>query len=150
MKQISVIGLGYVGLPTAATIAARGVRVHGVDIRPDVVERINSGNTHIIEPDLDIVVHSVVSTGMLKAATQPEPADAFIIAVPTPVRDDNTPDMRAVEGALAAIAPVLARRQPRHHRIDVARRHDAARGRPARRCGPTSPFPTRPESARTC
>src|SRR5215204_5017317 len=97
-EKISVIGLGYVGLPTAATLAARGVKVHGVDIRPEVVERINSGKTH-----------SVVSTGMLRASTQPEPADAFIIAVPTPVRDDNTPDMRAVEGALEAIAPVLAK-----------------------------------------
>ena len=131
-----MIGLGYVGLPTAATLAARGVRVHGVDIRPDVVERINSGKTHIIEPDLDIIVHSVVSTGMLKAATQPEPADAFIIAVPTPVRDDNTPDMRAVEGALAAIAPVLARRQPRHRRIDVAGGHDAPGRGSARRTAP--------------
>lgn len=108
-ERISVIGLGYVGLPTAATIAARGVPVHGVDIRPEVVERINSGGTHIIEPDLDIVVSSVVSTGMLKAATKPEPADAFIIAVPTPVWKNNEPDMRAVEGAVAAIAPVLAR-----------------------------------------
>ena len=108
-ERISVIGLGYVGLPTAATIAARGVRVLGVDIRPDVVERINSGRTHIMEPDLDIVVSSVVSTGMLTAATQPEPCDAFIVAVPTPVFENNSPDMRAVQGAIAAIAPVLAR-----------------------------------------
>jgi UDP-N-acetyl-D-mannosaminuronic acid dehydrogenase len=107
-EKISVIGLGYVGLPTAATIAARGVRVHGVDIRAEVVERINHGKTHIIEPDLDIVVHSVVSMGMLKASTTPEPADAFVIAVPTPVFENNQPDMRAVEGAVAAIAPVLA------------------------------------------
>jgi UDP-N-acetyl-D-mannosaminuronic acid dehydrogenase len=107
-RDISVIGLGYVGLPTAATIAARGVRVHGVDLREDVVERVNSGRTHIIEPDLDIVVHSVVSMGALKASTKPEPADAFIIAVPTPVSTENTPDMRAVEGALVSIAPVLA------------------------------------------
>ena len=107
--RISVVGLGYVGLPTAATIAARGVRVHGVDLRQDVIDRVNNGRTHIIEPDLDIVVHSVVSTGMLKASTKPEPADAFIIAVPTPVSSDNTPDMRAVESALAAIAPVIAK-----------------------------------------
>jgi UDP-N-acetyl-D-mannosaminuronic acid dehydrogenase len=107
-RDISVIGLGYVGLPTAATIAARGVRVHGVDLREDVVERVNSGRTHIIEPDLDIVVHSVVSMGALKASTKPEPADAFIIAVPTPLSTENTPDMRAVEGALVSIAPVLA------------------------------------------
>jgi UDP-N-acetyl-D-mannosaminuronic acid dehydrogenase len=79
-----------------------------VDLREDVVERINNGRTHIIEPDLDIVVHSVVSTGMLKASIKPEPADAFIIAVPTPVSKDNEPDMRAVEAALTAIAPVLA------------------------------------------
>jgi UDP-N-acetyl-D-mannosaminuronic acid dehydrogenase len=83
--------------------------VLGVDIRPDVVERINSGRTHIMEPDLDIVVSSVVSTGMLTAATQPEPCDAFIVAVPTPVFENNSPDMRAVQGAIAAIAPVLAR-----------------------------------------
>ena len=108
-SQISVIGLGYVGLPTAATIAARGVRVHGVDLREDVVDRVNKGRTHIIEPDLDIVVHSVVSTGLLKASSKPEPADAFIIAVPTPVSTKNEPDMRAVEAALTSIAPVLAK-----------------------------------------
>jgi UDP-N-acetyl-D-mannosaminuronic acid dehydrogenase len=108
-ERISVVGLGYVGLPTAATIAARGVRVIGIDIRPEVVERINSGRTHIIEPDLDIVVSSVVSTGMLTASTKPEPCDAFIIAVPTPVYESHEPDMRAVEGAIASIAPVLAR-----------------------------------------
>jgi len=108
-EKISIIGLGYVGLPTAATIAARGVHVTGVDVRADVVERVNSGRTHIIEPDLDIIVHSVVSMGMLRAVTTPEPANAFIIAVPTPVSPDRQPDMGAVEQALASIAPVLAR-----------------------------------------
>jgi UDP-N-acetyl-D-mannosaminuronic acid dehydrogenase len=109
-SRISVIGLGYVGLPTAATIAARGVAVLGVDLRADVVKRVNSGLTHIIEPDLDIVVQIVVGAGMLKASTKPEPADAFIIAVPTPVRHDtHAPDMHAVESALASIAPVLAK-----------------------------------------
>jgi UDP-N-acetyl-D-mannosaminuronic acid dehydrogenase len=107
--RISIIGLGYVGLPTAATIAARGVPVVGVDLRAEVVDRVNSGAAHIIEPDLDIVVQSVVSMGMLRAVATPEPAAAFIIAVPTPVRRDNAPDMRAVEQALGAIAPVLAR-----------------------------------------
>jgi UDP-N-acetyl-D-mannosaminuronic acid dehydrogenase len=108
-ERVCVIGLGYVGLPTAATIAARGVTVHGVDLRSEVVERVNSGRTHIIEPDLDIVVSSVVGAGMLKAATKPEPADAFLIAVPTPIWKQHEPDMRAVESALASIAPVLAK-----------------------------------------
>jgi UDP-N-acetyl-D-mannosaminuronic acid dehydrogenase len=107
--KIAIVGLGYVGLPTAVTIAARGVPVIGVDVRADVVERVNSGGAHIIEPDLDIIVQSVVSTGMLRAVVAPEPASAFIIAVPTPVGQDNEPDMRAVEQALCAIAPVLAR-----------------------------------------
>ena len=109
IEKVSIIGLGYVGLPTAATIAARGVQVLGVDIRKDVVERVNSGGTHILEPDLDIIVHSVVSTGNLHAITAPEPADVFIIAVPTPHLSDHRPDMRAVQSALASIAPVLAR-----------------------------------------
>jgi len=76
-EKISIVGLGYVGLPTAATIAARGIQVLGIDVREDVVERVNSGGTHILEPDLDIIVHSVVSTGKLRAIVKPEPADAF-------------------------------------------------------------------------
>ena len=104
---VSVIGLGYVGLPTAATLASHGVAVIGVDKSLSVVERINLGDTHIIEPDLDQVVRAVVSSGMLRATTTPEPADAFLIAVPTPVNSDKSPDMGAVEAAINAIAPVL-------------------------------------------
>jgi UDP-N-acetyl-D-mannosaminuronic acid dehydrogenase len=109
IERVSVIGLGYVGLPTAATIAARGVQVLGVDIRKDVIERVNSGGTHILEPDLDIIVHSVVSTGNLRAIIAPEPADVFVIAVPTPHLGNHRPDMRAVQSALASVAPVLTR-----------------------------------------
>lgn len=104
---VSVIGLGYVGLPTAATLASHGVAVIGVDKSVSVVERINLGDTHIIEPDLDEVVRAVVSSGMLRATNTPESADAFLIAVPTPVNSDKSPDMGAVEAAINAIAPVL-------------------------------------------
>jgi UDP-N-acetyl-D-mannosaminuronic acid dehydrogenase len=106
-SRVSVIGLGYVGLPTAATLASRGVEVIGVDRSPDVVGRINQGLTHIIEPDLDAVVQNVVRIGKLRATLAPEPAQAFLIAVPTPIRQDNSPDMEMVESAVAAIAPVL-------------------------------------------
>lgn len=108
-EKVSIIGLGYVGLPTAATIAARGIQVLGVDVREDVVKRVNSGGTHIIEPDLDIIVHSVVGAGKLRAITKPEPADVFVIAVPTPASKEHQPDMRAVGSALSSVAPVLAR-----------------------------------------
>ncbi|MBX3510638.1 MAG: UDP-N-acetyl-D-mannosamine dehydrogenase [Hyphomonadaceae bacterium] len=106
-SRVSVIGLGYVGLPTAATLASRGVEVIGVDKSPAVVDRINQGLTHIIEPDLDAVVQQVVRNGKLRATLNPEPAQAFLIAVPTPIREDNSPDMAMVESATAAIAPVL-------------------------------------------
>lgn len=106
-KTVSVIGLGYVGLPTAATLAARNVQVIGVDVRSDVVERINEGKTHIFEPDLDIIVQAVVSSGGLRATTRPEPADAFVVAVPTPLGPRNDPDMSMVDSAIAALAPVL-------------------------------------------
>lgn len=106
-ETLSVIGLGYIGLPTAATFASRGLKVIGVDVNQKAVDTINNGGIHIIEPDLDIVVQSVVQTGNLRATTTPEPADAFIVAVPTPFKDDKQPDLRFIEAASKAIAPVL-------------------------------------------
>lgn len=108
-QTISVIGLGYVGLPTAATFASRGLRVIGVDVKEDAVARINAGKAHFIEPDLDIVMRAVITSGNLRAVTKPEPADAFLIAVPTPIREDHSADLSAVEAALSSIAPVLKR-----------------------------------------
>ena len=104
---ISVIGLGYIGLPTAAVIASRRKKVIGVDVSQNVVDTVNDGKIHIIEPELDIVVHSVVNEGFLKATTKPEPADAFLIAVPTPFKGDHEPDLAYIEAASKAIAPVL-------------------------------------------
>ncbi|WP_018294788.1 UDP-N-acetyl-D-mannosamine dehydrogenase [Mariprofundus ferrooxydans] len=108
-ETVSVIGLGYIGLPTAAIIASRGINVIGVDVNQHAVDTINQGNIHIVEPDLDIVVRSVVQTGALKATTIPEPADAFMIAVPTPFKDDHQPDLSYIEGAAKAIATVLGK-----------------------------------------
>ncbi len=106
-EKICVIGLGYVGLPTAAVFASRGVQVTGVDTNPVAVETINQGKVHIVEPDLDIMVNGAVSAGKLKASGEPEPADAYIIAVPTPFTDGNKPDLRYVEAAARSVAPVL-------------------------------------------
>ncbi|QTH63112.1 UDP-N-acetyl-D-mannosamine dehydrogenase [Psychrosphaera ytuae] len=110
-NTVSVIGLGYIGLPTAAVIASRGIKVVGVEINQHAVDTINAGNIHIVEPDLDIVVKSVVSTGNLRATTQVEPADAFMIAVPTPFKhgsdDSHSPDLSYIESAAKAIAPVI-------------------------------------------
>lgn len=107
-KKISVIGLGYIGLPTAAIFAARGVEVIGVDVNAAVVEIINSGRIHIVEPDLDTAVHDAVSAGRLRATTRPEPAEAFLIAVPTPFKGENhEPDLVYIESACRAVAPVL-------------------------------------------
>jgi len=104
---ISVIGLGYIGLPTAAVIASRGINVIGVDVSAEAVETINQGKIHIVEPDLDMLVQSAVTTGKLKATLQPEPADAFIIAVPTPFKEGHKPDLSYIESAVKKIAPVL-------------------------------------------
>ena len=104
---ICVVGLGYIGLPTAAIIASRGHRVIGLDVRASVVERINRGETHIVEPDLDALVHSVVESGLLRATLEPEAADAFVVAVPTPFKDGHVPDLSFIESASRAIAPVL-------------------------------------------
>jgi UDP-N-acetyl-D-mannosaminuronic acid dehydrogenase len=104
---ICVVGLGYIGLPTAAIIASRGTKVIGVDVQPDVVDSINRGEIHIVEPGLDAVVRDAVSAGLIRAALAPEAADAFMIAVPTPFDDEQNPDLRFVERAGKAIAPVL-------------------------------------------
>jgi len=107
IRKVAVIGLGYVGLPTAATLANAGLDVLGVDIRETVVRTINAGQVHISERDLDALVQEVVKSGRLRAATRPAAADAFVIAVPTPVNGDNTPNMTLVDGAVASIASVL-------------------------------------------
>jgi len=105
--RIGMIGLGYIGLPTAALLASRGLEVVGVDIDARAVETINAGDVHIVEPDLDIVVRSVVTTGNLRATLEPEPADAFLVAVPTPFAEGHRPDLSYIEAAARAIAPVL-------------------------------------------
>lgn len=107
-KRISVIGLGYIGLPTAAMFASRKIEVVGVDVNKDAVATINRGEIHIIEPDLDIAVRAVVREGFLRATTDPEPAEAFLIAVPTPFKGaEHEPDLQYVQAAARAIAPVL-------------------------------------------
>lgn len=106
-ETISIIGLGYIGLPTAAVFAAQKKRVVGVDINAKAVETINRGLIHIVEPDLDRVVQSAVEQGFLCATTQPVAADAFLIAVPTPFIDDYQPDLRFVKAAAESLAPVL-------------------------------------------
>ena len=104
---VSMIGLGYIGLPTATLFASRKKQVIGVDVSQHAVDTINQGKIHIIEPELDILVHAAVHEGYLRATTRPEPADAFLIAVPTPFQDGNQPDLSYVEAAVRSIAPVL-------------------------------------------
>ena len=106
-KKICVLGLGYVGLPTAAIFASRGVQVIGVDINEATVETINQGKIHIIEPGLELMVNEAVSMGELHADSQPQPSDAFIIAVPTPFKKANKPDLSFIKAAARSIAPVL-------------------------------------------
>ena len=111
-ETISVIGLGYIGLPTAAMFASRKKKVIGIDVNQHAVDTINQGKIHIVEPDLDMIVSAAVSEGYLKANTTPEPADAFLIAVPTPFLpceegEVPAPDLSYIEAASKAIAPVL-------------------------------------------
>ncbi len=112
-ETISVVGLGYIGLPTAAMFASRKKKVIGVDVNQHAVDTINRGEIHIVEPDLDMLVSAAVQQGFLKAVTTPEAADAFLIAVPTPFLptenegDIPKPDLRYIEAASKAIAPVL-------------------------------------------
>ena len=101
------MGLGYIGLPTAALIASKGVRVYGVDINPEVVNTINNGRIHIFEPDLEWLVYKVVSDGFLKAYTEPSTASTFIIAVPTPFNKDYSPNLIYVKTAIEMILPYV-------------------------------------------
>src|SRR6185437_9495394 len=107
-QRVAVLGLGYIGLPTAAVIASRGMKVIGIDTNKRVIDTIKSGSIHIEEPDLDGLVQKVVSNGMLVATTAPEPADVFVIAVPTPIDKDKRPDLRSVFAAISSIVSLLA------------------------------------------
>ena len=104
-SSVCVMGLGYIGLPTASLLGTKGYNVVGVDVSQKVVDTINRGEIHIVEPDLDLLVKSAVNSGRLKASTEPVPADVFIIAVPTPFKENHKPDLSYVESATRAIAP---------------------------------------------
>lgn len=106
-EKVSVVGLGYIGLPTAAVIASRGIEVIGIDVSEKAVDTINQGKVHIVEPDLDMVVQAAVTMGKLRASLTPESADAFMIAVPTPFKEGKKPDLRYIKQAAESIAPVL-------------------------------------------
>lgn len=109
LNTISIIGLGYIGLPTATVLASRRKRVVGVDVSQHVVDTINRGDIHIIEPELDILVQAAVGSGHLQAVAIPEPSDVFLIAVPTPLTNEHRPDLSYIESAAKSIAPVLAK-----------------------------------------
>jgi UDP-N-acetyl-D-mannosaminuronic acid dehydrogenase len=105
--EVVMMGMGYIGLPTAALIAQNKINVHGVDINPIVVETINAGKIHIVEPDLDIAVAKAVKEGYLKAAINPVEANTYLIVVPTPFKAKNEPDISFVEAATKAVIPLL-------------------------------------------
>jgi len=107
--KICVVGLGYIGLPTAAMLASRGHEVVGYDVSERVVAAVTAGEAHFHEPDLQMLLSAAVGTGRLKATTGPESADFFLIAVPTPIQPGGAPDMSYVERAAQSIAPVLAK-----------------------------------------
>lgn len=105
--QVGVVGLGYIGLPTAAVIAQTGAQVLGIDVNAHIVETVGRGDVHIEEANLDALVRDVVASGLLRTAIAPQPADVFVIAVPTPFMDDHVPDLRFVRAAARAVAAVL-------------------------------------------
>ena len=109
IRSAAVIGLGYVGLPTAAVFADAGLDIIGVDVNPDAVASINSGRPHIVEPNLEALLRRVVEAGKLRAVTEPEPADVYVLAVPTPFKEGKKPDLKYIEAAAHALAPHLAK-----------------------------------------
>lgn len=105
--KVVTVGLGYIGLPTSALIANSGIAVHGVDISQHVVDTINAGKIHIVEPDLDKAVASAVADGFLKAGTKPVVADTYLVVVPTPFKGGHQPDISYVKAATTGIIPLL-------------------------------------------
>ncbi|HTV23707.1 MAG TPA: UDP-N-acetyl-D-mannosamine dehydrogenase [Polyangiaceae bacterium] len=105
--QVCVVGLGYIGLPTAAILASRGYSVHGVEVDARAAEIINAGRAHIVEPDLDLLVRAAVETKRLAAHPEPAPADIFVLCVPTPVGPGHAPDLSYVQRATRSLCPVL-------------------------------------------
>jgi len=101
------MGLGYIGLPTASLIASKGIQVQGIDIDQRIVDTVNRGEIHIVEPDLQGLVKYNIEQGFLKASTTPGKADVFIIAVPTPLNEAHEPDIKYIESAVNIILPVL-------------------------------------------
>jgi UDP-N-acetyl-D-mannosaminuronic acid dehydrogenase len=108
-EKICVLGLGYIGLPTASTFATHGLKVVGVDVNPQIVNGLQNGHLHLYEPGLRTLVQAALRSGNLVVSQQPQPADAYIIAVPTPFYEDKRADMRAVQSASEAIVPHLRR-----------------------------------------
>lgn len=106
-SKVVTIGLGYIGLPTSALIAGNKIQVHGVDISQNVVDTINAGKIHIIEPSLDVAVASAVAAGFLRADTKPVQADVYLIVVPTPFKGNHQPDISYVKAATTAILSLL-------------------------------------------
>lgn len=106
-KRVSVVGLGYIGLPTAVLVANHGVDVVGVDINSSIVETLNAGRMHIVEPGLDALLHAAVVSGKFRATLHPEAADVFLIAVPTPCQGEHKADLSYIRAAAHAIAKVL-------------------------------------------
>ncbi|WP_159793776.1 UDP-N-acetyl-D-mannosamine dehydrogenase [Puerhibacterium puerhi] len=108
LSTVGVIGLGYIGLPTAAVLASTDIKVVGVDVDPRTVDAVNNGDVPFVEPDLATYVAGAVKKGTLRAATTPEPADAFIIAVPTPFTGNHEPDLSYIMAAAESVAPQLS------------------------------------------
>ncbi|MCX6291307.1 MAG: UDP-N-acetyl-D-mannosamine dehydrogenase [Bacteroidetes bacterium] len=105
--KVVIMGMGYIGLPTAALIASKGIHVHGVDVNQHVVDTVNKGKIHIVEPELEGLVHYDVTQGFLVASSKAEEADVFLVAVPTPFKGDHEPDLSFVESATRMVLPFL-------------------------------------------
>lgn len=107
IEKVTVVGLGYIGLPTATVVANTGIKVQGLDVSSHIVDTINGGKIHIVEPGLEDMVKKVVEKELLSASLEALPSDVFVIAVPTPFKENHEPDLSYIESALKKIAPVL-------------------------------------------